>query len=104
MQPAALTVLLPGVGPDFGSEQSQALLDQRVVQVRQDDVVAAVGDASVERDRAELVGVGVRQALGAAYPASAQRRQLEDRTGLADAVRVRPGPGQGRLAERRLAG
>lgn len=60
-------------GPDLGPEESQAHLDQPVIQVGQHDIVAPVGQVMIEDDRADLPGVGVRQALRAERPGPLQR-------------------------------
>ena len=54
--------------PDLGTQQPQAHLDEPVVQVDQHDVVPAIGGGMVERDRANVLGVGMLQPLGARRP------------------------------------
>ena len=65
--------------PDFRTQQPQAHLDEPVVQVDQHDVVPAIGGGVIEGDRANVLGVGMLQALGTRRPTVLQGGQREDR-------------------------
>ena len=71
--------------PDFGTQQTQAHLDESVVQVNQHDVVPAISGGVVERDRANVLGVGMLQPFGTRRPTVLQCGEAEDWLARTDA-------------------
>ncbi len=70
----ALDVVL---GPDLGTHETQAHLDQTMVEMDQDHVVAPLGHFVIEGDRPDHPGVGMGQSLRAPRPGSGEGRHLE---------------------------
>lgn len=54
--------------PDFGAQQAQAHLDEGVIEMHQNDVIAPLRNVMVERDGADLLRIGMLQTLQAPRP------------------------------------
>src|SRR5438046_1207580 len=63
-----MDLLLLRRSPYFGAEQAQASLNQPVIEVRQNDIVAALGGIRIERNRPFRVGVRMFEAQPALSP------------------------------------
>jgi hypothetical protein len=54
--------------PDFGAQEAQAHLDEGMVEMHQNDVIAPLRHVMVERDGADLFRIGMLQSFQASRP------------------------------------